>query len=175
MAETDPPLGTPAGLPRRYDQRMTETEEPRADALPASRPRWFLPAVVVAAVLAAGIGVTFSVITAGAVLAPHTFSADGFVVISNTTCDSIPDGFSDIAPGVDVNVKDQSGKLVAFGELRKGKDIGGAIDSCAFPFKVTDIPSGLGIYSVEVSHRGAIQYKEPRMRKDGIVMGLSAP
>lgn len=154
---------------------MTDVDAPieAASESNAPRPRWFVPALIAAGavvVLAAAGSIAVGV----ALTAPRTFNADGYVVIENTTCDTIPDGFQDITPGTDVVVKDPAGKTVAFAQLQDGKNITGAISSCAFPFKLKDVPAGLGIYSVEASHRGALQYDEARLRKDGVVMSLTA-
>ncbi|ODA89806.1 hypothetical protein ATY41_03940 [Leifsonia xyli subsp. xyli] len=105
----------------------TEQTEP-ADPPAAARPLWFLPVIIAYGVVVLAILVVAVVLIVNA-FAPHTFNADGYVVIENTTCDSVPDGFQDIAPGTDVTVKDPAGKTVAFAQLKTRKDITGAIPS----------------------------------------------
>lgn len=134
-----------------------------------SRPRWFIPALVGAGVIvlaSAGLSVAIAVST----LAPHTFTAKGAVLIMDSSCDDMSAGYDDIASGAPVAVKDASGKTVALGELGQGKDVGDA--GCGFFFSVKDVPAGLGIYGIEVTHRGVIQYKEAVLKKDGAVMSL---
>lgn len=135
------------------------------------RPRWFLPVVIgapVLVVLAAG-----SIVAAVAFSAPHAFTAKGSVLLAGADCTSIPAGFDDINQGAGVTIKDPSGKVVAVGELGGGKDIGDGL-GCSFTFSVKDVPSGLGIYGVEVSHRGLLQYKEAVLKRDGAEMSLTA-
>lgn len=151
---------------------MDEHDEPADEQqLPAKadRPRWFLPALIGAGVLVIAVAAV-SIVGAVNALSPHTFTAKGGVVISGSTCDSISAGYDDITKGAGVTIKDPSGKAVAIGELGAGKDIGDS--NCAFLFTVKDVPAGLGIYGVEVTHRGVVQYKEAALKKDGAVMGL---
>lgn len=147
----------------------TVPEGPSDSPTEASRPRWFIPALVGAGVVvlaAAGV----SVALAAAALAPHTFTAKGAVLITDSSCDDMSVGYDDISSGAPVAVKDPSGKTVALGELGKGKDVGDA--GCGFFFSVKDVPAGLGIYGIEVTHRGVVQYKEAALKKNGAVMSL---
>lgn len=133
-----------------------------------SQPRWFIPALVCAGVIvlaSAGLSVAIAVST----LAPHTFTAKGAVLIMDSSCDDMSAGYDDIASGAPVAVKDASGKTVALGELGQGKDVDAG---CGFSFSVKDVPAGLGIYGIEVTHRGVIQYKEAALKKDGAAMSL---
>jgi hypothetical protein len=42
---------------------------------------------------------------------------------------------------------------------------------CEFPFTVSDVPSGEKFYSVEVTHRGGMDYKEEGL-KNGVELQL---
>jgi hypothetical protein len=133
------------------------------------KPRWFVPALVAAGVLVlavAAVSITLGV----SALTPQTFTAEG-AMLTGYACDSMPGGYEDITQGAGVAVKDPSGKTVALGQLGAGKDLPDGL-GCSFPFTVTDVPSGLKIYGVEVTHRGVIQYKEAALKKDGAVMSL---
>ena len=66
-------------------------------------------------------------------------------------------GFGDIAGGAEVVVRDGKGVKVGLGHLGTGKADGPV--TCVFPFTVMDVPTGGGIYSVEVTHRGEISFK----------------
>jgi hypothetical protein len=61
-------------------------------------------------------------------------------------------GYSDIGAGTAVNVYDQSGAIVAVGQLATGHGSYGS--GCTFTFSVPDVPGGSKFYQVEVSHRG---------------------
>lgn len=61
-------------------------------------------------------------------------------------------GYSDIGAGTAVNVYDQSGAIVAVGQLANGQGSYGT--GCTFTFAVPDVPTGSKFYQVEVSHRG---------------------
>jgi hypothetical protein len=60
-------------------------------------------------------------------------------------------GFSDIAIGTPVTVRDERGVIVGTGELGVGETM--STTECRFPFTVTHLPK-VNFYSVEVSHRG---------------------
>ena len=157
MSDVDTP--TPEAAPERAEPKPT-------------RPRWFVPALIGAGALIV-LAAAGSVAAAVALSAPHTFTAKGVVMLSGTDCASIPPGYEDITKGADVTVKDPSGKVIGLGELGAGKDLGSGI-GCAYFFSVKDVPSGLGIYGIEVTHRGLLQYKEASLKKDGAVMSMDA-
>lgn len=75
-------------------------------------------------------------------------------------------GFTDIRPGAQVKVSDASGTIIALGELGNGfardnfPTVRGT-DVCQFAIVVDDIPDGGdGIYGVEVSDRGVINFEK---------------
>jgi hypothetical protein len=77
-------------------------------------------------------------------------------------------GFMDIHPGAQVVIRDASGKTVGVGVLDSGyvppefRDLEypGTAGACSWNFKIGDIPSGAGPYSVEVAHRGEVTFAE---------------
>lgn len=72
-------------------------------------------------------------------------------------------GYVDIRGGTTVTVTDAAGKVVALGALDPGVTLVGADglgERCTLEFTVTGVPSGVGPYGVEVSHRGATNYAE---------------
>ncbi|MER7773181.1 hypothetical protein [Kitasatospora sp. NPDC096140] len=56
--------------------------------------------------------------------------------------------------GTSVTVYNESGKVLAKGELGTGKLKG--LDGCVFPVEVIAVPLGPQFYQVEVSHQGKI-------------------
>lgn len=76
-------------------------------------------------------------------------------------------GYSDIAVGTSVVVKDQSGTVLATGHLSFKSGNG-----CHWNLKVTDIPDA-SFYQVEVSHRGAITYSRADLDKANWEINLS--
>jgi hypothetical protein len=84
-------------------------------------------------------------------------------------------GYSDIATGAQVTVKDETGKVIALGSLEAGRtsdvqtlpkfnpetaiieDVPQAT-KCVFGFTVPSVPEGESFYSIEVAHRGELRY-----------------
>jgi hypothetical protein len=77
-------------------------------------------------------------------------------------------GYSDIAEGAPVIVTDPAGKTVAIGQLKSGA---GSAGTCIFRFDVHPVPTGLGFYGVEVSHRGRVQFKESELTGISLTLG----
>lgn len=74
-------------------------------------------------------------------------------------------GHEDIAEGAQVTVTDPAGKVIALGKLGPGvvavhPTLGDPGKTCMFPVTVAGVPGGLGIYGIEVAHRGKVQYPE---------------
>jgi len=101
---------------------------------------------------------------------PSVFTATGHIDVDGSTYKlygSVPtcqveEGYDDIATGAQVTVKSPQGDVVALGRL--GVPLKHGPYACRFPFTVTDIPEGFPLYSVEVSHRGALTYSEDEMQ-----------
>ena len=70
-------------------------------------------------------------------------------------------GYDDIESGTQVVVRDRNGTTVAIGELGTAERDG---FNCAFPFAVSDVPAAKGMYRIEVSHRGELEYTEEQIR-----------
>ncbi len=94
----------------------------------------------------------------------QTFQADGTITVlgkvsaaNDTTCSSLG-GYDDINEGAQVKVT-VDGSTVALGKLEAGSP---AMDNyaCKFEFSLADLPSGKNFYSVEVSHRGGMEYSQ---------------
>jgi hypothetical protein len=136
-------------------------------------------ALSIAIVLAA------SVTLAGCSSAPLTFTAKGTMTVpidesisdlsdgssvSDGTC-SIGSGYSDISKGAQVIVKNASDKTVAIGKLTSERvnDNG----DCSFGFSVPNVPTGLKIYGIEVTHRGVVSETEKAMRSGKVALALS--
>lgn len=89
--------------------------------------------------------------------------APGWTV--GSTCHALSTGFADVAAGAQVVVTDPTGKVVGTGVLGAGATevnpkLGTPAKICTFPFTITGVPTGLGTYGIEVTHRGVLQYRE---------------
>ncbi|WP_194821320.1 hypothetical protein [Micromonospora sp. S-DT3-3-22] len=86
-------------------------------------------------------------------------------------------GHDDIAGGAQVIITDPAGVNLAVGKLDVGQPLIDPTDatratSCLFTFKIPGVPSGKGIYGVEVSRRGKVQFNEVDLGKP-ISLGLT--
>lgn len=70
-------------------------------------------------------------------------------------------GYEDVAQGVAVTIRNGQGDKVALGRLSGGTtaDVSKTPRVCVFRFKIAGVPLGSEVYSVEVSHRGEIDFK----------------
>lgn len=113
--------------------------------------------------------------TVSQVQAPTTFSVNGTITLVADSLNSeqamggacVTDGgYDDIRTGAQVSVRDEASKVIALGRLDAGHvaeqftegALVGYAYKCVFGFTVADVPEGHSIYSVEVSHRGELQY-----------------
>jgi hypothetical protein len=87
-----------------------------------------------------------------------TFS--GFSADEGDACNGAG-GYSDIRPGAQVTVRDGTGATVAVSSLGGGARRSA---SCIFTFVVPDVPR-VDFYSVEVSHRGQVQFSFDDMER----------
>lgn len=117
--------------------------------------------------------------SAGSLLSPgpKTFEAAGNVTLTDSGNEGLgggacqgAGGYSDMVEGGQVVVTDASGKTVAVGSLGAGHH-GGGYGACVFPFTVEDVPSGVGPYSVEVTHRGKIAFTEDEASDIELTLG----
>jgi hypothetical protein len=84
-------------------------------------------------------------------------------------------GYSDISSGAAVTIADQTGTVIATGQLGDGhadvSDAGSPID-CVFSFTVPNVPDGKTFYGVTVSHRGAIQFSADRAKGGDVALSI---
>lgn len=85
------------------------------------------------------------------------YDFDGNILRYQGTCSGYG-GYDDMDVGAQVTIRNAKGETVAVGALDEGRPEGRG--TCIFPFTVEDVPAGESIYSVEVSHRGEISFKE---------------
>jgi hypothetical protein len=78
-------------------------------------------------------------------------------------------GYSDIAPGTPVTVRDETGKLLASSSLGVGT---GTVTRCTFTFTLKGVPE-VSFYSVEVGRRGQISNSLADMQANGWRFGLT--
>ena len=70
-------------------------------------------------------------------------------------------GYDDIDAGAQVVIRDGAGKTLAFGHLTGGRVPEDASDgACDFQFEVAGVPAGMNVYTVEVAHRGEVNFHE---------------
>jgi hypothetical protein len=154
---------------------MTEQREsirigasPARAVRPRRRLRWAIGggAVVLAGLGMAAVGVTRSDAPApaarmdirGSITVPWSGS-----LLSATGSDCAGSGgYSDLAPGGQVTVTDETGKVVGVGRITVGQ--GSPYQPCVLLFEVAGVPSGARYYGVEVTHRGKIQKTEADLR-----------
>lgn len=94
-----------------------------------------------------------------------TYQAKGSITVlgnvavnGNEPCRSLS-GYDDINEGAQVKVTVE-GNTVALGKLEAGSPTEMGNYACKFNFALDDVPSGKNFYSVEISHRGALEYSE---------------
>jgi hypothetical protein len=79
-------------------------------------------------------------------------------------------GYSDIAPGLQVTVKDGSGNILGLGKLGPDQHKGQYSEvACEYGFKVENIPRA-DFYDIEVGRRGSLKYSFEEIRKKGWVL-----
>ena len=106
---------------------------------------------------------------------PTTFDVSGsFELIGEGYAGGEPcsgsGGYSDIQQGVGVTIYDASQKAIALGDLGPGLSRNW---DCKFQFTVSDVPiqEGSNIYSIEVSHRGTIQFTQDQAEDLALTLG----
>lgn len=140
--------------------------------------------IVAAAVVAVAGGI------AGLVLAvmPGTFTATGTVTLMDSTSLSTyssyssprpisfsgdscrgTGGYSDLGLGTGVTIRDPDGTIVGAGEITGSAALE---PMCELSFTVSDVPSGEGPYTVEVSHRGEVTVTEQELAGGGAALTI---
>ena len=79
-------------------------------------------------------------------------------------------GFSDIAEGVSVTVRDSSGAIAGVGRLEAGRS---SSYGCTFPFTVADLPRS-EFYTVEISHRGEVTFTADDVKAGDVMLSLGS-
>lgn len=165
---------------------MTENQTPstpehaQPDPTPvrAGSPRWLLPALLGAAgVIVVLLVVIVMILASGSDSDPEagddkpadeTFTASGEITLTDSGVEDAggecwgTGGYDDMSGGTQVVIRDADGTTVAAGALEPGShpDSAYADVICVFPFTIENVPSGSPLYSVEVSHRGEVTFKE---------------
>lgn len=102
-------------------------------------------------------------------------STDGKGIFGTGSDCTGSDGYDDVKEGAQVTVRDDAGKSVALSKLGAGsvtKTLGKyAVASCEFDFIVSQVPVSGDIYSVEVEHRGAINFERKNASSLRISLG----
>jgi len=73
--------------------------------------------------------------------------------------------FSDIRPGADVIVRDDSDEIVGTGHLGDGEYVNtyGYRTYCQWPFIINGVPRGSSFYKVQISHRTPLTYPADKL------------
>lgn len=77
-------------------------------------------------------------------------------------------GYSDVAPGANVVVRNANGEQVGIGELGDGKGSG---EACVFRFAVSGVDDSGKIFSVEVGNRGDVSFKRSEAARVDLTLG----
>lgn len=138
-------------------------------ALTAPVPLWMaLAAALAALVVAFTVGRVTDAVSSDSTITVHgsvTLSTGSFLNLG-ASC-SADGGFSDISAGTAVTIGDQTGAIIAVGQLEPGRitqDASGTALLCSFGFDV-QVPGGRAEYTVTVSHRGT-QVVSPAQTRD---------
>ena len=142
------------------------------------RSRLLVAAAVV--LVAICVGAYFAVKASTKPAPPAPFSLTGTLQLTSDSIKTtgLPGGYScagdrndnDIGPGATVTVADETGKLIAKGEIQSSY---GQQGSCLFLFRVNDVPGGEKFYRVQVAQRGDTSYTEAEA-KAGINLVLGS-
>lgn len=83
-------------------------------------------------------------------------------------------GYEDIQGGMPVTIKDGQGKILALGKTSYGKRPKAQYSQvlCVFDFQVNDVPKA-DFYSIEVGHRGQLNYSYEELKKQGWKVSFS--
>ena len=146
---------------------------PKPSTVLGARRRVPRRALVLGALVVAGVAVVAVVATMGVPGSAHTLT--GYLNLaqqqgtgysnytiptgSDISCDGLG-GYSDVRAGAQLVVKDEAGKVIGSGTLDQGQlsiDFLGAGAICAFPFKVTGLPK-VEQYQLGMGNRGSITY-----------------
>lgn len=112
---------------------------------------------------------------------PKTFTVSGSMQVNpaalyvpkwrGKSCTS-DTGYTDVAAGVAVVVSNPSGVKVAIGALGPGKLSNSY--TCSYPFTVRDVPDKWSVYSIEVGHRGQVDYSRTQLAQP-VTLTLQSP
>ncbi len=135
-----------------------------ASAMPAPmkpRRRWLWPVILVALFVIGGGAAAY-------LLQPRTVTISGTVTLLG---DGINDfgpscvgtkGYDDLRGGAQVVVSDAAGVSLAVTQLSSGEST--APTNCVFGFSIS-VPSGKGVYGIQIGHRDKVQYNEADLKK----------
>jgi len=195
LAESDPELEradltamstqTPVIPPPSTPMRQPDTsaapnggQSAQTDKVRIRPSRLLITAAV--ALIAVCVGAYFTVKACTKPAPPPPFTLTGTLQLTSDTIKTsdLPNGYScagdrdylDIGPGAAVTVANETGRLVAKGNIQSSY---GQQGSCLFLFKVNDVPGGDKFYRVQVAQRGETSYTEAEA-KAGIHLVLGS-
>jgi hypothetical protein len=138
---------------------------------------WIVLGIVIFAAIVAAAAVV-ALAGSGTLTPHHTIAGDFDLIATDQTFPSIEmvgggcngtGGYSDIAPGAPVTLKDGDGKVLGSTVLGEGS---GSVTNCDFKFSIPTVPE-VPFYSIEVGRRGAITNSLAVMQASNWAFGLT--
>lgn len=171
----------PAGEPATWPQAQT-TAAPQ----PPTSNRWATLVVGIAIGAAVTAGAIFGAQHIGGGGGTPTIAVHGMLQLNSTTsitygaangdsgsteCEG-SGGYSDLAPGVNVVITDDTGQTLTTVPLGSGSTVKSGVTSgyCDFPFDTT-VPAGHKTYGVTIGHRGTIVFTPDKIAKPQLSIG----
>ena len=169
---TKTPVIPPVSIPAPPVDRSAPASEapnsqlPHGNEVRIRRSRLLITAAVVLVAICVGAYFAVKAITKTAPPAPFTLTGTLQLTSDSIKTTGLPNGYScagdrgdnDIGPGAGVTVADETGKLIAKGDIQSS--YGQQQGSCLFLFRVHDVPGGKKFYTIQVARRGESSYTE---------------
>jgi hypothetical protein len=126
-------------------------------------PRWVLAVVLAAVLLHAAVGVMLFRLQRPEHRITGNLTLVGSIGSGEQGCEG-SGGYDDISEGTQVTVSDGSGKTIALGSLRAGRQVDRF--RCTLDFSIAGVPDA-DFYKVEVAHRGALTFSKQELASKG--------
>ena len=165
--------------------RPAAAPPPPVEAVPLRQSRDWIPVAVtaMAALVAIVVVAYFALLPADEEVAAEPFTISGKVRLTSDTIKTsgLPAGykcagagdFGDLGPEAPIIVEDESGKLLAKGQIDGSSKMD---DECLLEFRVSDVPAGAQFYRVQVGQQREMSFTEDEA-KAGVefLMGNTEP
>jgi hypothetical protein len=121
--------------------------------------------IIVVSVLVAG-ALSYNTITGSLTL---TDSSSNYASLSNGQSCSGKDGYNDITNGAEVQISNETGKILAIGSLGSGTIQSG---TCVFPFSVSHVANA-SFYEIDIANRENVSVSKSELESDDWAADLS--